>query len=98
MGEYAPNHEVRYHTPHVAQEFRNAHGLPRLIRLLDHRVLAVCFHGWPCRGPYEVRPANTGIPEVVQFHNYLLLHLFQHTAIPTWASRLRAFFADEPDR
>src|SRR6266851_2683157 len=98
VGEHAPNDKIRHHAPYLAQKLRDAQHLPRLIRLLDHGMLAICLQRGTRRRPHEVRPPNTCIPEIAQAHNDLLLHLLKYARIPARTSRFRPLLADEPDR
>src|SRR5579875_1378993 len=60
-------------------------------------MLAVRLQGWPGRSPDEIGTTNACIPEVAQFLNNVLLHLFQHLRIPPRASMLRALLTNQPD-
>ena len=66
LSQHAADNEIDDHPPHLAQELRDGHELVRVVRLLDHRVLAEGFQGRAGRGPYEVRPANARVPEVAE--------------------------------
>src|SRR5207248_2251228 len=43
--EYAPDDEIRHHTPHMSQEIGHSQDLPRLVDQLDNRMLAIDLQG-----------------------------------------------------
>ena len=92
----AANDEIDDHAPHLAQKFRDGHELVRIVRLLDHGVLAEGFECRPGRGPYEVRSSDAGVPEVAELLRDIFAHFIEHNVVPAGGGN-GTLLADDPD-
>src|SRR5579875_2172074 len=97
MAQHAPDNEIDDDASDGAQKLRNFHHRARLIRLLDHRMLAVGLQRRAGRGPYEVGAADAGVPVFTKAGADVFAHLVEHAIVPPGARGLRALAAHEPD-
>ncbi len=88
LREDSAYHIVHHDTPHCMKELRHGENGIRLIRLLDHRVLAVGLQSGTCSGPDEVRSTDAGIPEGAEAVIDAGAHLLQHLGVPARPRRL----------
>ena len=95
-GQDPPDHEIDDQPADGTEELADLHDLARLVRLLDHRVLAVRLHRRTRRRPDEVGPPDPRVPVIPQTGVNILL-ISSRTRLSQPGREDSGVLGDEPD-